>query len=81
MEGHQLLTSNPRYGGSTQQYKVGVYSFPCANNPATHTTDSVAEETFGDGIWATAEIVFYIRSPQSPGETQICSSANHRRWH
>eukprot|EP00959_Pyramimonas_sp_CCMP1952_P124166 2596391-Pyramimonas_sp.AAC.1 len=61
--GHQMLPSDPKYGGSVKAHAVGVYSFPCTDNPNTHATYSVAEETFGDGIWATAEIVFYAKRP------------------
>eukprot|EP00959_Pyramimonas_sp_CCMP1952_P348056 7290237-Pyramimonas_sp.AAC.1 len=60
-EGHQLLSSDPLYGGSIKQKKVGVYSFPCANNPSTHSVYSVAEESFGDGIWVIAEIIFHAK--------------------
>eukprot|EP00959_Pyramimonas_sp_CCMP1952_P125611 2626442-Pyramimonas_sp.AAC.1 len=55
LEGHQLLPSNPRYSGSIKMGNVGVYSCPCIDDPSTRTTYSVAEETFGDVIWATAE--------------------------
>eukprot|EP00959_Pyramimonas_sp_CCMP1952_P458328 9476450-Pyramimonas_sp.AAC.1 len=51
LEGHQLLPSDPRYGGSIKMGNVGVYSFPCVNDPFTRAVYSVAEETFGDGIW------------------------------
>eukprot|EP00959_Pyramimonas_sp_CCMP1952_P126043 2635621-Pyramimonas_sp.AAC.1 len=63
--GHQLLPSNPKYGGDVKTHAVGAYSFPCTDNPNTHTTDSVGEETFGDGIGATAEIAFYAKRPKA----------------
>eukprot|EP00959_Pyramimonas_sp_CCMP1952_P202075 4225538-Pyramimonas_sp.AAC.1 len=56
LEGHQLLPSDPRYGGNVKAHAVGVYSFPCIDNPNARTAYSVAEETFGDGTRATAEI-------------------------
>eukprot|EP00959_Pyramimonas_sp_CCMP1952_P209511 4383327-Pyramimonas_sp.AAC.1 len=37
LEGHQLLPSDPRYGGSIKGGSVGVYSFPCVNDPSTRT--------------------------------------------
>eukprot|EP00959_Pyramimonas_sp_CCMP1952_P135391 2833017-Pyramimonas_sp.AAC.1 len=52
------------YGGHVKAHAVGVYSFPCVDNSNTHATHSVAEETFGDGTWATAEVVFFIRKPK-----------------
>eukprot|EP00959_Pyramimonas_sp_CCMP1952_P217126 4540934-Pyramimonas_sp.AAC.1 len=38
-----------------------VCTFPCTSKPSTRATYSVAEETFGDGIWVTAEIVYYAK--------------------
>eukprot|EP00959_Pyramimonas_sp_CCMP1952_P126578 2647210-Pyramimonas_sp.AAC.1 len=53
LEGHQLLPSDPRFGGNVKAHAVGVYYFPCVDNPNARITHSVAEETFGDGIWET----------------------------
>eukprot|EP00959_Pyramimonas_sp_CCMP1952_P196252 4103070-Pyramimonas_sp.AAC.1 len=62
-----------------KQKNVGVYSFPCANNPSTHAVYSVAEETFGDGIWAIAEIIFYAMPICIKGAPDQFVS-NHPRW-
>ena len=46
--------------------KVGVYFFPNENDPELHLNYTMAEETFADGYWITAEVIFYSKPKSIP---------------
>eukprot|EP00959_Pyramimonas_sp_CCMP1952_P415456 8705259-Pyramimonas_sp.AAC.1 len=49
LEGHQLLPSDPGYGGNVKKTSAGVYLLlHVDDNPTTHTRYTMAEETLND---------------------------------